>query len=73
MAADQFPIYVDDISDKKKWTRAARNEAQIFGYPLVDLRHFGGYLLFSFVLNSSLLGAMVWMFNSRWRVSTSTG
>ena len=73
MAADQFPIYVDDISDKKKWTPAVGNEAQIYGYPLADLRHFGGYLLFAFVLNSGLLGAMVWMFNSRWRVSTSTG
>ena len=73
MAADQIPLYVDDISNSKRWSRATATEAQVMGYPLVDLRHFGGYLLFTIVLNAGLLSAMIWLFNSRWRVSTSTG
>ncbi len=37
-----------------------------------DLRaywHFAAYVLFTLLLNGALLGVMVWMFNSRWRVS----
>jgi len=38
----------------------------------IDLRaywHFSAYVLFTLLLNGVLLGVMVWMFNSRWRVS----
>ena len=73
MAADQLPLFVDDISNSERWSRPTGAETQIMGYRLVDLRHFGGYLLFTIVLNTGLLTAMIWLFNSRWRVSTSTG
>ncbi len=42
----------------------------------IDLReywHFGAYVLFTLVLNGVLLGVMVWMFHSRWRVAKVTG
>ena len=42
----------------------------------LDLRqywHFAGYVLFTLLLNGALLGVMVWMFNSRWRVAKSSG
>ena len=73
MAADQVPIYADDFLDKERWSRASVGELQFFGYPLADLRHFGGYVGFAVFLNTCLFLAMIWMFNSRWRVSTSTG
>ena len=41
-------------------------------FAAIDLRqywHFGGYVLFTVILNGVLLGVMVWMFNSRWRVA----
>lgn len=70
-AAFNFPIYMDDISsDTFHWTRD-KGGPSILGYPLADLRHFGGYLMFSVLLNVVLLGLSIWMFNSRWRVSTS--
>ena len=42
----------------------------------IDLRaywHFAAYVLFTLLLNGALLGVMVWMFNSRWRVSKVGG
>ena len=72
-AAFELPIYVDDfdIDGAAGWEPASRGESAIFGYPLRDLRHFGGYVLFTLTLNASLFGLMIWMFNSRWRVSSS--
>ena len=35
--------------------------------------HFGAYVLFTLGLNGVLLGVMVWMFNSRWRVAKVVG
>ncbi len=35
--------------------------------------HFGAYVLFTLLLNGVLLGVMVWMFNSRWRVAKVGG
>ena len=74
-AAFNFPIYMDDVaSDRSPWERASSsNPYQFMGYPLADLKHFGGYLLFTTILNIILFLMMIWMFNSRWRVSTSTG
>lgn len=72
-AAHQIPIYVDDLADMSNWSRPGADIPQIFGYALADLKHFAGYLAFTFVLNVTLFVLMIWMFNSRWRVSTSTG
>ena len=73
-AAFEVPLYMDDYGDSSsKWTPARRGEAQFFGYPLRDLQHFGGYVLFTITLNAVLFGLMIWMFNSRWRVSSATG
>lgn len=72
-AAHEFPIYVDDFRDMTNWVRPAADQNQIFGYAVSDLRHFIGYLIFTIGLNLLLFVAMIWMFNSRWRVSTSTG
>ena len=73
-AAFEFPIYMDDLaSDSSNWKRAVGGEASIFGYPLQDLKHFGGYVTFTTILNVILFLLMIWMFNARWRVSTSTG
>ena len=73
-AAFEFPIYMDDLAaDSTKWARPNAGDPQIFGYPLADLRHFAGYVTFTFILNVILFVLMIWMFNARWRVSTSTG
>lgn len=72
-AAHELPIYVDDFNDMTKWIPPAADQAQIFGYAVDDLRHFAGFLIFTITLNLLLFVAMIWMFNSRWRVSTSTG
>jgi ABC-type transport system involved in multi-copper enzyme maturation permease subunit len=70
-AAFNFPIYMDDISSETfHWTRDTTGPS-LLGYPWADLRHFGGYLLFSVLLNMILLGLSTWMFNSRWRVSSA--
>ncbi|MDG1874138.1 MAG: ABC transporter permease subunit [Mariniblastus sp.] len=72
-AAFQVPIYMDDFDDVgQNWIPAVSGQAQIFGYPLDDLAHFGGYVTFTLTLNAILFGMMIWMFNSRWRVSNST-
>ena len=71
-AAFNVPIYMEDYSDLTGgWKPAERGEANIFGYPLRDLEHFGGYVLFTLLFNAVLFGMMIWMFNSRWRVSTT--
>ncbi len=72
-AAFELPIYVDDfdIDGAAGWQPATAGEPSIFQYPLKDLRHFGGYVLFTLTLNATLFGLMIWMFNSRWRVSSS--
>ena len=73
-AAFEFPIYMDDLaSDSSRWSRANAGDAQFFGYPLRDLKHFAGYVTFTTILNVILFVLMIWMFNARWRVSTSTG
>ncbi len=72
-AAFNVPIYMDDYENSDRgWVRATSGQANFFGYPLSDLRHFGGYVAFTLSLNAILFGLMIWMFNSRWRVSTST-
>jgi ABC-type transport system involved in multi-copper enzyme maturation permease subunit len=72
-AAHEFPIYVEDFADINRWTRPSVDESQILGYAIKDLWHFAGYIVFTLVFNLLLFLAMIWMFNSRWRVSTSTG
>lgn len=73
-AAFNVPLYMDDLtSGKRNWNWAQSGTVNLFGYPLADLQHFGGYCLFTVTLNSILFGLMIWMFHSRWRVSTSTG
>jgi ABC-type transport system involved in multi-copper enzyme maturation permease subunit len=72
-AAFNVPIYMEDYADENAgWKPAGRDQLNFFGYPLRDLRHFGGYVTFTLLLNALLFGMMIWMFNSRWRVSTTT-
>lgn len=72
-AAFEMPIYMDDFgSESQTWIPATSDQPNILGYPLKDLRHFGGYVLFTLTLNGILFGLMIWMFNSRWRISSST-
>jgi hypothetical protein len=74
MAAFQVPIYMDDLDTSRiKWKRATQGQPSFLTYPLKDLRHFAGYVTFTLLLNGFLFGMMVWMFNSRWRVSASSG
>ena len=63
---------MDDFSGSTSgnWQEAV-GPGQMFGYAFSDLQHFGGYITFAIVLNLILFGAMIWLFNSRWRVSIS--
>ncbi len=72
-AAFNIPIYMDDLGSKgSSWARPEPFQPnQILRYPLKDLQHFAGYVGFSIVLNIMLFSLMIWMFHSRWRVSTS--
>ena len=72
-AAFSFPLYMDDFSSAREnvWERASTDGLSVLGYPLADMTHFALYVAFTVSLNCILLAAMVWMFNSRWRVSTS--
>ena len=71
-AAFNFPLYMDDFGASEQNWQPAESDFSFFGYPFSDLRHFGGYLLFTLTLNSLLFFSMTWMFNARWRVSTTT-
>lgn len=69
-AAFNLPLYVTDYrTDQPAWTRAAPGQPNILGYPLSDLFHFGGYLVFTLALNLVLFLVMVRLFQSRWRVA----
>ena len=73
-AAHEFPIFVSDGADMGSgyWRRApAGTPNSLWGYRLQDLTHFGLYLLTTFSLIGLLMGAMVWLFNGRWRVASS--
>ena len=74
-AAHNLPLYVDNRSieaGEQRWKPAKRGEASLFYYPLKDLKHFGCYLLFTVVLNVTLFAIMIYTFNSRWRISSSS-
>ena len=73
-AAHNLPLYVDDFSvdSERGWQVATGGEARFFHYPLKDLVHFGCYLAFTIVLNVALFASMIFSFNSRWRISSSS-
>lgn len=72
-AAFNLPLYVRDYSQETQlWQPAQGGEANLLGYPLPDLYHFGGYITFTLLLNLTLFLAMVWLFNSRWRVASNS-
>lgn len=71
-AAFNFPLYMDDFSSFGNQWEPATSGPQFFGYPLADLTHFAGYVVFTISLNLMLFVSMIWMFHSRWRVSVST-
>ncbi len=71
-AAFNFPLYMSRLEGGDLWHRASPGTYSFFGYPYSDLVHFGGYVAFTLVLNAVLFVGMIWMFQSRWRVSTST-
>ena len=66
------PLFVDDYHNMTiDWNPRLPGTAGFFRYAFKDLAHFGGYVGFTVLLNSILLGLMIWMFNSRWRVSSA--
>ncbi len=65
------PLYMEDFSEAATPWKRESGAGQVFGYPLSDLKHFGGYLIFTIALNVALFVGMIWMFHSRWRVSIS--
>ena len=74
-AAHNLPLYVDNHSvevGEQRWEPAKRGEASLFFYPLKDLKHFTCYVLFTVVLNVTLFAVMIYTFNSRWRISSSS-
>lgn len=73
-ACFEIPLFMDNYSNETpRWTRAPQNApSSLFGYRFSDLRHFGGYVTFTCLLNSILFVLMIWMFNSRWRVAASS-
>ena len=73
-AAHNLPLYVDDFSvdSDQGWQVATSDEASFFHYPLKDLVHFGSYFVFTIVLNVGLFASMIYSFNSRWRISSSS-
>jgi hypothetical protein len=71
-AAHQIPLFVDSMTGTNVWARASFGDKEaVLGYRFVDLVHFGGYLVFTLFLNMTVFLLMVWMFHSRWRVSSS--
>lgn len=71
-AAFAFPLYVDDYHNMTMdWSVRTPDTPGFLNYPFRDLIHFGGYLAFTLTFNAVLLGIMIWLFNSRWRVSSS--
>ena len=72
-AAFEFPLFMDEFSgpEGKRWQEAT-GPNQFLGYAFSDMKHFAGYLVFAVSLNLFLFAGMIWMFNSRWRVSNST-
>jgi len=71
-AADKFPLFVKEFNGKLHDDRADAENPGFLGYPFSDLRYFATYIVFTLAFNTFLFGAMVWLFNMRWRVSTST-
>ena len=73
-ASFAVPLFVDDHHGMTmNWSPKTSSESGFLRYRFSDLIHFAGYVGFTVLLNSILLGLMVWMFNSRWRVSSSGG
>jgi ABC-type transport system involved in multi-copper enzyme maturation permease subunit len=71
-ASFAFPLYVDDFHGMTiDWQPRSPDAIGFLRYPLIDMAHFAGYVGFTLALNAGLLGIMVWLFNSRWRVSSS--
>ena len=69
-----IPLYVDDFHNMTiNWEPRKTGEVGFMRYALKDLTFFAGYVGFTVLLNTVLMGLMVWMFNSRWRVSSSDG
>ncbi len=72
-AAIQIPLYTDtDSNGETEWVSSRRPKG-FLGYPRESIRYFAGYVAFTISLNVVLFMAMIWMFHSRWRVSTSDG
>jgi hypothetical protein len=73
-AAHEVPLYFDESSSfiQGRWIANPSGERVILGYNIVDVYHFFGFVIYSLVFNSVLIFAMARLFNSRWRVSTST-
>jgi len=74
-AAHNLPLYIEDRSidaAEQRWVSAKLGEASLLYYPLKDLKHFGCYLLFTVVLNATLFTVMIFTFNSRWRIASSS-
>ncbi len=68
-AAFNVPLHVDDGQDPDRFAAAYQGENMVLGYMPQEWFMFLAYLTFSVALNLMLLLAMIWLFNTRWRVS----
>lgn len=70
-AAFNVPLYVGDeqLEPVSVNPASARQKFKLLGYRPDEWYLFAAYVAFTLFLNGFLLGAMIWLFNNRWRVS----
>ena len=70
-AAFEVPMDADIDGEQSRRQRlyATDGSFELFGYQTEDWAMFLAHLAFAVGLNVTLLGLMIWMFNTRWRVS----
>ena len=62
----------ENWDDIKIFVEGIRPQYSLMGYSMANMMQFFRYVGFTLTLNAILFAGMVWLFNRRWRVSTST-
>ncbi len=71
-AAERVPLILDDTRNDDgagRFSEPNEGEVSILGTRGADWVHFVGYLAFVLLLNGIVFLLMIWLFNTRWRVS----